>query len=51
MGQCRARMEKAAKFSELLEGGRCQLVVVGIETGEMEQRGGKRGDDGLGQSS
>ena len=26
-------MEKAAKYSELLEGGRCQLVVVGIETG------------------
>ena len=29
----RARMEKAAKYSELLEGSRCQLVVVGIETG------------------
>ena len=26
-------MEKAAKYSKLLEGGRCQLVVVGIETG------------------
>ena len=30
----RARKEKAAKFSELLEGGRCQLVVVvGMEIG------------------
>ena len=29
----RARVEKAAKYSELLEGGRCQLLVVGIETG------------------
>ena len=26
-------MEKAVKCSELLERGRCQLVVVGIETG------------------
>ena len=29
----RARLDKERKFHELLDGGRCHLVVVGLETG------------------
>ena len=32
----RARLDKARKYAELVDGDRCHLVVVGIETGAME---------------